>query len=73
MDDLPRRHDLLNFQKESSTAMTQPEHTRQVAVAVLTVTLRHLIGRIYDKQKAIADTPKLIDEIVSILKNEFRG
>jgi hypothetical protein len=53
--------------------MTQPEHTRQVAIAVITVTLQHLIGRIYDKEKALADTPKLIDEVVSILRNEPRG
>jgi hypothetical protein len=53
--------------------MSQPEHTRQVAIAVLTVALQHLIGRIYDKEKALADTPKLIDEIVTILHREFPG
>jgi hypothetical protein len=49
------------------------EHIRKVAVAVLVITLQHLIGRIYNREKALADTPKLIDEVASVLHEEFPG
>ena len=49
------------------------QHAHQVAQAVLVVALQHLIARIYDREKALSDTPKLISDVTAILTNEFKS
>jgi hypothetical protein len=47
------------------------QRAHQVAQAVLVVAFQHLITRIYDKEKALSDTPKLISDVAAILMSEF--
>ena len=47
------------------------QHAHQVGQTVLVIALQHLIARIYDNEKALSDTPKLISDVAAILTSEF--